>query len=143
MAPDDFLHDVQSKPQAVVAIAAFALVQASLKRTKHPIQQGSLDGRSAVQNFANNVRRAAGHGDADRTIGSPVLDGIRDEITDHLLEAPAVPAAHSVAGRRKLNPPVWMAYAKLLHLIGEQWCHVGFDPAHADPQSELGTIEIH
>src|SRR5690242_16816044 len=113
MRPRNLAHDEQSQPEAASGVAAVPLPSTSFQRLEELDQSGRRDGRPAVHDLNANVGLLTVNCDTDRLVGRPVLDRIRDEIAEQLLQARAVPAAAIVTGYHQFDPPVRVRPAEL------------------------------
>jgi hypothetical protein len=93
MRPRDLAHDIQSQPETAVGVAAVPVLRASPERVKHLIQGGLLNCRPAVRDLEPDVGLFASESDTNRSPLRAILDGVRDEVAEQLLQARAVPVA--------------------------------------------------
>jgi hypothetical protein len=68
---------------------------------------------------------------------------IRDEISKHLLQPPAIAMSDGIPGYRKLNPPVRVHDAQLFDFATQLFRKIDIFLYNLDAQAEVRAVEVY
>jgi hypothetical protein len=141
MRPGNFVDDIQSEPKASVGGGVVLLRGASLEWMKDLIQDRTLNSWPAIPDLNENVGPLTSQHDMDRRVWYPILESIRYQVAEQLLEPQAVPATPGVARHRQFQLAARMRPTELLNLIREQRRQVGVFFGKGDAQPNLVRLK--
>lgn len=108
MSPGNFACNIQSEPETAVSVVSVLLSRTALERVKDLVQSRLLDSGARIPDLEAKVGLLASNHHADRLIRRSVLDRVRNQVAEQLLQPQAVSETPGVACHLQYQPAVYL-----------------------------------